>query len=139
MSFSELISPLVGRWLLAWFFLDAAWTRALDWDSTLTLMSMSKIPYSPPLLAAALLVMVMGGLSLLIGFQTRHGAMLLFAFTAITTVLMDAYWTFPDPVQHAEQYEIFTRNVAIAGGLLLLVGMGPGKFALDNRGQQKRR
>ena len=102
-------------------------------------MSMSKIPYGPPLLAAALLVMVMGGLSLLIGFQTRHGAMLLFAFTAITTVLMDAYWTFPDPVQHAEQYEIFTRNVAIAGGLLLLVGMGPGKFALDNRGQQKRR
>ncbi len=69
MSFSELISPLVGRWLLAWFFLDAAWTRALDWDSTLTLMSMSKIPYGPLLLAAALIVMLLGGLSLLFGFH----------------------------------------------------------------------
>ncbi len=78
-------------------------------------------------------------MSLLVGFQTRYGAMLLFAFTMITTVLMNAYWTFDDPVQHAAQYEIFTRNIAIAGRLLLLVGMGPGKFAIDNRGQGKRR
>jgi putative oxidoreductase len=139
MSFSEQISPLIGRWALGWFFLSTAYMRARDWDSTLTLMSMSHISYAPPLLAIALLVMVMGGVSLLAGFQTRHGAMLLFAFTAITTVLMDAYWTFDDPIQRAEQYEIFSRNIAIAGGLLLLVGMGPGKFAIDNRGQQKRR
>jgi putative oxidoreductase len=139
MSFSELISPFVGRLLLAWFFLNAAYQKAHDWDATLTLMSMSHISYAPPLLAIALLVMVMGGLSILTGFQTRQGAMLLFAFTAVTTVLMNAYWTFTDVVERAAQYEIFTRNVAIAGGLLLLVGIGPGKFALDNRGQQKRR
>ena len=138
MSFSETISPLVGRWMLAWFFLSAAYDKARDWDSTLTLMNMSHIPFAPPLLAVALLVMTMGGLSLLSGFQTRHGAMLLFAFTAITTVLMNAYWTFPD-VQRAAEYEIFARNIAIAGGLLLLVGMGPGKFAADNRGQGGKR
>ncbi|HEY1630288.1 MAG TPA: DoxX family protein [Rhizomicrobium sp.] len=139
MSFSESISPLLGRWLLAWFFLSAAYDKAHDWDSTLTLMSMSHIPFGPPLLAVALLVMAMGGLALLTGFQTRHGAMLLFAFTAIATVLMNAYWTFSDAVQRAQQYDIFARNVAIAGGLLLLVGMGPGRFALDNRGGGKRR
>ncbi|HEY2069089.1 MAG TPA: DoxX family protein [Rhizomicrobium sp.] len=139
MSFSESISPLIGRWLLAWFFLSSAYERASDWDATLTLMSMSHISFAPPLLAAALLVMVLGGLSLLVGFQTRHGAMLLFAFTAITTVLMNAYWTFSDAVQRASEYDIFARNVAIAGGLLLLVGMGPGKFAVDNRGQGGRR
>jgi putative oxidoreductase len=139
MSFSETISPLVGRWMLAWFFLSTAYEKAHDWDSTLTLMNMSNIPFAPPLLAVALLVMVMGGMSLLIGFQTRHGAMLLFAFTAVTTVLMNAYWTFSDAVQRGQQYEIFARNIAIAGGLLLLVGMGPGKFAIDNRGQGKRR
>jgi putative oxidoreductase len=138
MSFSETISPLVGRWMLAWFFLSTAYDKARDWDSTLVLMNMSHIPFAPPLLAVALLVMTMGGLALLTGFQTRHGAMLLFAFTVITTVAMNAYWTFPD-AQRAAEYDIFARNIAIAGGLLLLVGMGPGRFAVDNRAQGGKR
>jgi uncharacterized membrane protein YphA (DoxX/SURF4 family) len=31
-------------------------------------------------------------------------------------------------------YDIFARNIAIAGGLLILVGTGPGPFAVDNTG-----
>jgi putative oxidoreductase len=138
MSFSEQISPLLGRWVLAWFFLSEAWARAANWDATLTLMGMSHISYAPPLLAIALMVMVLGGLSLLLGFQTRHGAMLLFAYTIVVTVMMHAYWTIDDAVARASDYEIFARNLAIAGGLLLLVGMGPGRFGIDNRGQKKR-
>jgi uncharacterized membrane protein YphA (DoxX/SURF4 family) len=32
----------------------------------------------------------------------------------------------------AADYDIFARNVAIAGGLLLLIGMGSGRFGIDN-------
>jgi putative oxidoreductase len=138
MSFSEQISPLLGRWVLAWFFLSEAYARARDWDATLTLMGMSHISYAPPLLVIALVVMVLGGLSLLLGFQTRQGAMLLFAFTVAVTVTMHAYWTIGEEVARSADYEIFARNLAIAGGLLLLVGMGPGRFGIDNRGQKKR-
>lgn len=138
MSFSEQISPFIGRWLLAWFFLSEAYGRARDWDATLVLMGMSHISYAPPLLAIALVVMVLGGLSLLLGFQTRYGAMLLFAFTIAVSVTMHAYWTIADPLARAADYDIFARNLAIAGGLLLLVGMGPGRFGIDNRGQKKR-
>ena len=38
MSFSELISPLVGRLALAWFFLSEAYTRAYAWDANVTQM-----------------------------------------------------------------------------------------------------
>jgi putative oxidoreductase len=138
MSLSEQISPLIGRWVLAWFFLSEAFAMAGHWDATLLGMAAKEIPAPPLLLALALMVMFLGALALLLGYHTRHGAMLLFAFTMIVTVLMHDFWKIDNPVDRAADYDIFARNIAIAGGLLLLVGMGPGKFAIDNRGQKRR-
>ena len=42
------------------------------------------------------------------------------------------------PAARAAEFEIFARDFAICGGLLLMVGMGPGPFAIDNRGQGRR-
>lgn len=139
MSFSEQISPLIGRWALAWFFLYAVWDRIAHWGAMVQLMSMDGLPAAPALLALAVLVMALGGLSLALGYYTRHGAMLLFGFTVVVTVLMHNFWMVKDPVGRAADFQLFARNVAIAGGLLLLVGMGPGPFAFDNRGKKKGR
>jgi putative oxidoreductase len=133
MSFSEYISPLVGRFALAWFFLSEVYTRAGAWEANVSLMALKQIPAPPLLFALAILVMILGGLSLLLGFHIRHGAMLLFGFTVISSVLMHDYWHLKDVAARAADYEIFARNIAIAGGLLLVIGLGAGPFALDNR------
>jgi putative oxidoreductase len=138
MSFSEYISPLVGRLILAWFFLGEALGYAAQWDATVQLMALKNIPVAPLLLALALIVMALGGLSLVFGFQTRHGAVLLFGFTMIASVSMHDFWLIHDPIARSEDYEIFARNMAIAGGLLLLVGMGPGPVAIDSIKAKKR-
>lgn len=132
MSLAERISPLIGRWAIAWFFLSAAYELARKWEATISMMDHDGIPLAPVLLALALLVMTLGGIALVIGFHTRHGAMILFAFTIIVTALFYPYWK----TGSLADYEIFARNIAIAGGLLLLVGLGPGPFALDNRGRK---
>ena len=139
MSFSERISPLIGRLALAWFFLSEAYTRASDWDGQVALLTFANFPAPPVLLALALLVMVLGGLSLLLGFHARHGAVLLFGFTVVATVLMHDYWHLKGAAERAADYEIFARNIAIAGGLLLVVGMGGGPFSLDNAAGQKKK
>jgi len=139
MSFSELISPLIGRLALAWFFLSELYTRASDWDGQVALLTFANYPAPPVLLALALLVMALGGLSLLLGFHARHGAVLLFGFTVVATVLMHDYWHLKDAGARAADYEIFARNIAVAGGLLLVVGMGAGPFSLDNTANQKKR
>ncbi|HEX4862067.1 MAG TPA: DoxX family protein [Rhizomicrobium sp.] len=139
MSFSELISPLIGRLALAWFFLSEVYTLARDWDGQVALLTFANLPAAPLLLALALLAMSLGGLSLLLGFHARHGAVLLFGFTAVATVLMHDYWHLKDAGARAADYEIFARNIAISGGLLMIVGMGAGPFALDNSGQKKKR
>ncbi len=139
MSLSERISPLIGRFALAWFFLSEAWAILGSWDGTVTLMQMQHVPFAPPLLVLALAVMFLGGASLVLGYHTRHGALFLFGFTVIVSVAMHDYWKLNQAADRAADYEIFIRNLAIAGGLLLLVGMGPGPFAIDNVDAKKRR
>jgi putative oxidoreductase len=138
MSFSERISPFFGRLALAWFFLSEVYARASDWSGNVALLSMLDIPAPPLMLALALIVMILGGLSLLLGFHARHGAIVLFGFTVVVTVLMHDYWHIREAGARAEDYEIFARNVAIAGGLLMVVGVGAGPFAVDNRAQKKK-
>jgi putative oxidoreductase len=132
MSFSELISPLIGRAMLAWFFLSAALDYAGRWHATITLLAMQGAPAPALLLAVGVIVMLIGGISLLLGFHARYGAMLLFSFTLIASIMMHDYWRIRDAVARDADYEIFARNIAIAGALLFIVGVGSGPFSLDN-------
>lgn len=132
MSFGESIAPLLGRLLLSWFFLSEAYRYADDWSGTTTLLAMKGLPAPGILLFVALAAMVMGGLSLLFGLRTRLGALALFAFTIVATAVMHDYWKLHEAATRQADYDIFVRNLAIAGGLLVLVGLGGGGFALDN-------
>mgnify|MGYP001599976043 CR=1 FL=1 len=115
MSLAETISPLLGRWVIAWFFLSEAYARASNWDATISLMAMKNLPAAPPLFALALIVMALGGLALLLGFHVRHGAMLLFAFTIVVSISMHDFWKITNVIDRAADYDIFARNMAIAG------------------------
>ena len=138
MSVAERISPLVGRLLIAWFFLGEVRWRIDNWEGTVGLMHMRHIPSADLLLVIAIMVMVLGGLALILGYHTRQGALLLFGFTVLATVLIHDYWRIGNVMERDADYALFIRNLAVAGGLLLLVGMGPGPFAVDNRPRGKR-
>ena len=140
MSFSEYLSPFVGRLVFGWFFLSQVAFYGGEWDATIELMTFRGIPSAAFVLAITLLLVVMGALSLILGFHARYGALLLFAVTIIATVLMHDYWHISDnPVARQADFQIFASNAAIAGGLLLLVGQGPGPLAIDNRGSGQKR
>jgi len=138
MSISERISPFIGRAALAWFFLGEAWARANDWNGTVASLKAAQIPAAEPLLVLALAVMLLGGMALALGYHARHGAMLLFGFTILASLTLRPYWAAADDAARAAQYAVFIRDIAIAGGLLLVVGLGPGPFAIDNRANRRR-
>ena len=137
MSFPEFMSPLIGRLALAWYFLSEAVSYAGNWDATVSLMALKHIPAPPALLAFALLVMFLGGISLALGYQARYGAIMLFGFVLAATLLMHDFWTISKAADRAADYEVFAANVAIAGGLLIIVGVGPGGLAIDNTGKRR--
>jgi putative oxidoreductase len=132
MSFGEALAPFLGRVVLAWYFLSEAYARAIGWNGTVQLLSMKGVPAAPALHFVTLVVMVLCSFALFLGFRTKFAALVLFAFTQIANALMNDYWTISDPIARQEAYDLFARNLAIAGGLLILMGLGAGKFALDN-------
>ena len=73
----------------------------------------------------AVLFEIAVGAALIIGFQTRLAALAAAAFCVLAALLYHS--NFADPMQMAS----FLKNVAIAGGLLLLASTGAGKLALD--------
>jgi len=133
MSFSETISPFLGRCALAWFFGAGAYNIVANFTLLSHQLTAKHVPLAPLALVLAFSLIVMGVFSLLVGYHTRHGAVLLFALTIAATVLLHDYWHIADPAMRRAEFEIFSRDIAICGGLLVLIGVGCGPFGWDNR------
>ena len=133
MSFSETISPFLGRCALSWFFGVGALNIIHNWAHLSAELNGKHVPLPPLVLVIALVLMAMGTISLLFGYHTRHGAVLLFGMTIIATVTLHDFWHIADPAARMEEFEIFSRDIALCGGLLMMIGMGSGPFGLDNR------
>ncbi len=74
---------------------------------------------------------LVGGILLLLGILSRVSAFGLFVFTIVASVLGHAFWTFADAGQQFLQIQQFLKNMGIAAGLLMIVGMGGGVVGID--------
>ncbi len=72
---------------------------------------------------------VVASICLIVGFMAREAALALAVFTVIATLKVHAYWRLPEE-QQLGRSRITTANLAIVGGLLLLVAVGPGGISL---------
>ncbi len=80
----------------------------------------------PGILLVPVIVFELGsGLALLVGFKTQHIAVLLAVFSIVTAVIFHA--DFSDQ----SQLLAFLKNVAMAGGFLLLAKEGAPDFSVD--------
>jgi uncharacterized membrane protein YphA (DoxX/SURF4 family) len=135
MSFSETISPFFGRCAFVWFYLTGALDILGNWHAIASDMAGKHVPIPPLVLLIVLVFIFIGCISLLFGYHTRHGAVLLFGMTIVAAVTMHDFWHYADAGARAYQFGIFARDFAICGGLLMMVGMGAGPFAVDNAGK----
>jgi putative oxidoreductase len=133
MSVGERIAPLLGRLVLSGYFiwLGTEYTRNFYyWNE---LFAKQGLDGGPPLMVFIILLVFLGGFGLLLGFRTQIAALVLFAFTMIFSLLMYDYWSASDSGVKAIERDLFFKSLAIAGGLLMTIGLGGGKFALDNK------
>ncbi|MEO1182839.1 MAG: DoxX family protein [Cyanobacteria bacterium J06636_28] len=70
---------------------------------------------------------LLGGASLVVGYKARIGSGLLLAF------LVPATLVFHNPIADPTQMIQFLKNLAIIGGLLMVIAHGAGPISLDNR------
>ncbi|MEL7465059.1 MAG: DoxX family protein [Pseudomonadota bacterium] len=122
-----------GRFLLSLIFITAGFQKITGYAGTAGYMESLGVP--GVLLPLVILLELGGGLMLLAGYQARIVAFLLGGFSVISGVLFHLI-----PAQGMEGFEqqlqmiMFMKNLAIAGGMGMIVHHGAGAFALDNRG-----
>ena len=131
MSFGENIAPFLGRSLIALFFSLTGLAQLRDWGGMrLTLLSHG---ISPPdvFLAIAVVIEFGGAFALVLGFRARLAALTLFVLIVAASLAMNEFWKIDDAEMANAQLQLFLRNIAIAGGLLVIVGMGAGRWSYD--------
>lgn len=79
--------------------------------------------WAPLLLIAAMVLELLGAISIFLGFKARLGAFLLILFLIPTTILFHPFW-FLEGSDRDLQMVMFLKNVAILGGLFLLLAFG---------------
>lgn len=121
---------LIGRWCLAAIFLFAGVSKFFNFDQTAQYMASKGLTSIPLLLIAAAAVEIIGSLSLIFGYKTRFGALILLLFLIPTTYIFHDFWN-ATGADYVEQQANFFKNLAIFGGLLYVVCFGSGRWACD--------
>lgn len=124
---------LVGRVLLAVLFLMTVWTGG---PAAAYLKSLN-YPSPDVMSQLAHVVEVVVAATLILGVATRYGAALGLVFVVIALLTAHLYWQFPEAAQGL-QYVFLSKDLAIAGGLLVLFVTGAGSISVDNMLANKR-
>lgn len=122
----------IGRVALAALFLWSGYGKLAYMDGNVGYMKAYGFPAAELLIWPALVVELVAGTMLLVGWQARWAAVALVLFTVPATFIFHAYWGVPAD-QMLNQQIHFMKNLAILGGLLTVVAHGSGRFALDRR------
>ena len=77
----------------------------------------------------AIAFLLVGSALVILGWKTRLGATLLLVFLGLATFYFHDFWNFRGEAMKAQQQQ-FSKNLAIGGGLLLLIAHGPGRLGV---------
>lgn len=114
--------PLAGRICLALIFLYSGVNHILGFPGFVSQIASQGLPIPSVLAIGAIVALIGGALSLILGFKTKIGAILLIIFLIPTTLLFHP--PFSDSIG-------FLKNLALVGGLLVIMSSGPGLVSVD--------
>lgn len=121
----EKVSQLLARVFLGHIFLLAGVSKIGAYSGTQGYMDAMGVPGA--LLPLVILLEVAGGLAIIAGWKTKWAAIALAGFSVVSAAIF--HNNFGDQTQMI----MFMKNIAIAGGFLLLAVHGAGAYSLDNR------
>ncbi|TPI18042.1 DoxX family protein [Mesorhizobium sp. B4-1-1] len=116
---------LLGRILLAVIFLLSGFGKLTAISGTAGYFGALGLPVPTVTAVVVGLIELLGGLAILIGFQTRIAAWVLAIFTIATGLVAHTGWA--DQMQMIQ----FLKNLAITGGFVLLASSGAGAYSID--------
>ena len=133
----QCFGTLWGRICLSAIFILAGVGKIFDFQGTADYMASKGMCMVPVFLVGAILVEVLGGLSILLGCKARYGAGALALFLIPVTYIFHNFWTMEPGMERMIQMQMFLKNLAIYGGLVYVWACGPGSCSCDGRCEKK--
>jgi putative oxidoreductase len=121
---------LLGRVLISVIFLHSGVGQITDFDHNVAHVASAGMPLPQVAIGASIVVQILGGLAVLLGFRMRLAAWALFVFLIPTTIMLHRFWGIPEAQAHMVEIQFF-KNLAIMGGLLFVTSSEAGAYSVD--------
>ena len=122
---------LIGRILFAVIFLMSG--PAHFSAATIGFAASKGIPMASVLVPLSGIVEIIGGLSVLLGYKTKWGALLLIVFLIPVTFTLHTFWNITDPMMRQIDMAAFMKNISMTGAALMIIYFGAGPISIDNK------
>jgi len=129
-NLAKTYAPLLGRILIAALFLRSGFGKITGFSAVAAGMTNKGLPFAEVLLMSAIVFEIAGSLALVLGWKARWGALLLILFTIPATLIYHDFWNM-EGGEYRRQFSHFMKNLAIIGGLLVVMGVGSGPLSLE--------
>jgi len=90
------------------------------------------VPMANVLVPISGVVAILGGLSILAGFQAKIGAWLIVVFLVPVTLLIHNFWADKDPSAVMMDQIMFFKNFSMLGGAIMIAYFGAGPCSIDD-------
>lgn len=122
--------PFFGRLLISIIFIIAGIAKIVNYSEAELSLEYKGISPAALYIFIALVMELVGGTLLLLGWFTRVSCWILLIFLVPTTLIFHSFWLY-DGAESSLQLSMFLKNLAIFGGLLLVLSFGPGEWSID--------
>lgn len=135
MSTLQGLASVAGRVMLVTIFvLSAVGNKIPNYNQVAAYMASEGVPAPQALLAGAIVFLLVGGVTVALGWHARLGASLLAVFLILATYYFHDFWTLADPKAQQEQTIQFMKNLGLLGAMTFIMANGPGAWSLRKEG-----
>jgi putative oxidoreductase len=128
----ESLAAFLGRIFLALIFVVSGVGKVTGYAGTAAYMASKGLPLVEILLPLAIAVELGGGLLLALGWKARWAAAALLLFLIPATLIFHPFWGLEPKLAQMQKIH-FLKNVAIMGGMLMVLAIGAGAWSVDRR------
>ncbi len=114
---------LIGRLVFGGYFLYSGIHHFVKGKEMARYAESKNVPMPDAAVAATGVALTLGGASILLGVKPKVGAVALAGFLAGVSPIMHDFWRVEDPEKRQGEMINFSKNMALLGGSLALMGM----------------
>lgn len=124
------LAALAGRILLAVIFIVSGFGKIPGFEGTVGYIASKGLPMPQVVAVLTIVLELGGGILLAVGYKARWAALALAAFTLLAAFIFHNFWAVEAAQKMAQQIN-FLKNLAIAGGMLMVFAYGPGRYSVE--------